>query len=80
LAPSRARALNGAAYLSDLFRSPMLPSLQWLGRAYNSSKEGLDEGFERLDALRRQMVASSIRAIANLIADNLDALPIEPEL
>ena len=26
------------------------------------------------------MVASSIRAIANLIADNLDALPIEPEL
>ncbi len=62
------------------FRSPMLPSLQWLGRAYNSSKEGLDEGFERLDALRRQMVASSIRAIANLIADNLDALPIEPEL
>ena len=58
----------------------MLPSLQWLGRAYNSSKEGLDEGFERLDALRRQMVASSIRAIANLIADNLDAPPIEPEL
>ncbi|MCV4114778.1 phospholipase D [Pseudomonas aeruginosa] len=80
LAPSRARALNGAAYLSDLFRGPMLPSLQWIGRAYNSSKEGLDEGFERFDAFRRQMVASSIRAIANLIADNLDALPIEPEL
>lgn len=78
--PSRGKALNGAAYVSDLFRSPAQPALQWLGRAANSVKENIDEGFETLSESQRKMVETSIRAIAELIRSNLDIAPMEEQL
>lgn len=73
---STSTALNGATYIADLFRSPPHSALQWLMRAKNSAKENLDEGFERLSAAQRQMVGRSIRALAKLIGDNLDNVPM----
>ncbi|MDF5996765.1 hypothetical protein P4200_28975 [Pseudomonas aeruginosa] len=58
----------------------MLPSLQWLGRAYNSARRRPGRRPGHADAPRRQMVASSIRAIANLIADNPTPCPSSLEL
>lgn len=77
---SKSTALNGATYIADLFRSPPHPALQWLVRAKNSAKENLDEGFELLSATQRQMVIKSIRALARLISDNLDNVPMGEEL
>lgn len=77
---SKSTALNGATYIADLFRSPPHPALQWLVRAKNSAMENLDEGFERLSAAQRQMVGRSIRALARLIGDNLDQVPMAEEL
>jgi phospholipase D1/2 len=77
---SRGKALNGAAFVSDLFRSPALPALQWLGRAKNSAKENIDEGFEKLSEAQRQLVEKSIRAIAELIRSNLEIVQMSDEL
>lgn len=77
---SRGTALNGASRVADFFRSPPLAALQWLSRAKNSVQENLDEGFERLSAIQRQMVSKSIQAMAKLISDNLDTVPMAEEL
>ncbi|MDA7086905.1 phospholipase D-like domain-containing protein [Pseudomonas sp. SA3-5] len=77
---STSTALNGATYIADLFRSPPHAVLQGLIRAKNSAMENLDEGFERLSAAQRQMVGTSIRAMAKLIDDNLNNLPMAEEL
>ena len=52
----RSTALNGMSRIADFFRSPPFSALQWLNRAKNSAEENLDEGFERLSAVQRQMV------------------------
>lgn len=77
---SRSTALNGASHIADFFRSPPFSALQWLNRAKNSAQENLDEGFERLSAAQRQMVGQSIQAMARLISDNLDSVPMAEEL
>lgn len=77
---SRSTALNGASHVADFFRSPPFSALQWLNRAKNSAQENLDEGFERLSAVQRQMVGKSIQAMARLIGDNLDTVPMAEEL
>ena len=77
---SQSTALNGATYIADKFRSPPFSILQGLVRLKNSAKENLDEGFERLSAAQRQMVGKSIQAMARLISDNLDSVPMAEEL
>jgi phosphatidylserine/phosphatidylglycerophosphate/cardiolipin synthase-like enzyme len=77
---SRSTAINGASRIADFFRSPPFSALQWLNRAKNSAQENLDEGFERLSAAQRQMVGKSIQAMARLIDDNLDSVPMAEEL
>jgi phosphatidylserine/phosphatidylglycerophosphate/cardiolipin synthase-like enzyme len=77
---SRSTALNGVSHIADFFRSPPFSALQWLNRAKNSAQENIDEGFERLSAAQRQMVGQSIQAMARLISDNLDSVPMAEEL
>ena len=76
----RSTALNGMSRIADFFRSPPFSALQWLNRAKNSAEENLDEGFERLSAVQRQMVIQSIQGMARLISDNLDTVPMAEEV
>lgn len=77
---SKSTALNGVTYIADLFRSPPHPVLQGLIRAKNNAMENLDEGFEQLSVAQRQMMGKSIQAMARLIGDNLDNVPMTEEL
>ncbi len=77
---SRAEGANALNRVSNFFRSPPIPALQWLVRAKNSAMENLDEGFERLDVAQRRIVGQSIRALALLINENLERVPMAEAL
>ncbi|WP_043310726.1 phospholipase D-like domain-containing protein [Pseudomonas sp. ML96] len=79
LSPSRAQTMNGGAFIADIFRSPALPALQWLGRAVNSAKEAAGDITWLSDA-RRKAMESAIRHIAALIESSLASTPMALQL
>ena len=79
LAPSRAHVINGGAFITDLFRSPAIPALQWLGRAANSAKATLGD-ITWLSETRRKAMEAAIRSIAQLIELSLESTPMAGQL
>lgn len=79
LSPSRAQTMNGGAFIADIFRSPAMPALQWLGRAINSGKEAAGDITWLSDAKRKAM-ESAIRNIAALVESSLASTPMAQQL
>jgi phospholipase D1/2 len=79
LTPSRAQTMNGGAFIADIFRSPAMPALQWLGRAANSAKEVVGD-ITWLSDTKRKAMETAIRSIAQLMESSLENTPMAQQL
>ncbi|WP_339513641.1 phospholipase D-like domain-containing protein [Pseudomonas sp. RL_15y_Pfl2_60] len=74
---SRANALNGANYLSNFMESPALSWVQDIGRALESANQSIDQATASIAQTKRELLAKTCKAVAQLIRDNLDTQALE---
>lgn len=78
--PPKGQALNGINYFTNYLQSPQLDWVQDIGRILNGASQKMDDAVASIDALKREILENSIKAVARLIRNTLNTESMDQAL